>query len=547
MTVPLDARSAPAHDPRPLGNDARPAQATGVGRDGKPVLTHPRLVLASGMDAAEGTGGPVHARVLLAATAVMSLGVVVPVPPLRALLVVPVALLAPGYALLMALFGDARRTGLDPVPLLALSILLSLACYPLLALLLHLAALPMATGTVVGATDTTIMLLLAGASWRSAQHSPAMLAPRVGAPPDVAPGSAWEGLRGGLRFALVVGAAGLILAATLRLLPAPSSAPYTMFYLAGRSAYLAGPVGARGYRSVGPGSGERCVARARAAHGAARTTATGAVGAVDLSIGVTNGSAWRRSYRITPLLDGVPCWPNQTLSLGPGASWSGHVSGVVPADGALHRLTITLRQPGQPDGGGQDGSGQDGGGQDGVGSVGPLVVWVRGAPPLGVMHRGPRQSSRPRQTGHGRHGPRPAGACIPRGSPSPCQTDHRRHRPRRIPYRPGSAGRPATWHSSTIGSAPVRRARLYAIARSPAWYGLVTGSAGGAPAWYGLLDAWGHRSVRWRRKRAGRPRSRLSMCTTSCGAATLRRKRPGGPYSQPDHASTTMHQLRLRG
>jgi len=565
MTVPLDAISAPAHDPRPLGNDARPARAPGVGRDGTPAVTHPRLVSASGMDAAEGTGRPVHACVLLAATAVMSLGVVVPVPSVRALLVVPVALLAPGYALLMALFGDARRTGLDLALLLALSVLLSLACYPLLALLLHLAALPMTTGTVVGAIDSTIMLLLAGASWRSAQHSSAMLAPRVGAPPDVATGSAWEGLRGGLRFALVVVAAGLILAATLRLLPAPAGAPYTMFYLAGRSAYLADPVGARGYRSVGLGPWERCVARARAAHRAARTTTTGAVGTVDLSIGVTNGSAWRRSYRVTPLLDSVPCWPSQALSLGPGASWSGHVSGVVPADGALHRLTITLRQPGQ----------LGGGRQDGASSMGPLVVWVRGARPPRVTHRGTRQSPRPRQTGHGRHGPRPAGACIPRGSPSPCQTDHRRHRPRRIPYHPGSTSRPPTWHSSTIGSASVRRAWLYAIARPPARQGhvigsaggpparqghvtgsaggpparqgLVTGSAGGPPVRQGLLDAWGHRSVRWRRKWAGRPRSRLSMCTTSCGAATLRRKRPGGSYSQPDHASTPMHQPRLRG
>ncbi len=456
MTVTLDAISAPAHDPHPLESDAQPARATGMGRDGSPALAHPRVVLA--------------------ATAVMSLGVVAPVPLARALLVLPVALLAPGYALLMALFGDARRTGLDLVPLLALSILLSLACYPLLALLLHLAALPIATGTVVGATDAAIMLLLAGSSWRSPRHHPGM------APLDVATGGAWEGPRGVIRFALVVGAAGLILAATPRLLPAPVGAPYTMFYLAGRSAYLAGPVEARGYRSVGLGPGERCAARAQAAHRAARAAATGAVGTVDLSIGVINGSAWRRFYRVAPLLDGVPCWPNQTLSLGPGASWSGHVSGAVPADGALHRLTITLRQ-------------LNGNGQDRAGSVGPLVVWVRGAHPLHVTHRGARRPSRPRQDSHRRR----------------------------------------------QGSRLVRH-RIERAGGSPAWYGLLTGSAGGSPAWYGLHDGRGRHVVRLRRKRAGRPRSQLSVRTTSRSAAVaLHWRRTGHPRSQSDHVSTIMH------
>ncbi len=433
----------------------------------------PVLIQETGEDREKSSA---HARVVLAATAVMSLGVVAPVPLARALLVLPVALLAPGYALLMALFGDARRTGLDLVPLLALSILLSLACYPLLALLLHLAALPIATGTVVGATDAAIMLLLAGSSWRSPRHRPGM------APLDVATGGAWEELRGGLRFALVVGAAGLILAVTLRLLPPPASVPYTMFYLTGRSAYLTGPVGARGHRSVGLGPGERCAARARAAHRAARAAATGAIGTVDLSIGVTNGSAWRRSYRVAPLLDGVPCWPNQTLSLGPGASWSGHVGGAVPADGALHRLTITLRQP-------------NGNGQDRAGSVGPLVVWVRGPHPLHVTHRGARRPSRPRQDSHRRR----------------------------------------------QGSRLVRH-RIERAGGSPAWYGLHTGSAGGLPARYDLHDGRGRHVVRLRRKRAGRPRSQLSVRTTSRSAAVaLHWRRTGHPRSQSDHVSTIMH------
>jgi len=435
-----------------------------------------------------------HPRVVLAATAVMSLGVVAPVPLARALLVLPVALLAPGYALLMALFGDARRTGLDLVPLLALSILLSLACYPLLALLLHLAALPIATGTVVGATDAAIMLLLAGSSWRSPRHRPGM------APLDVATGGAWEELRGGLRFALVVVAAGLILAVTLRLLPTPASVPYTMFYLTGRSAYLTGPVGARGHRSVGLGPGERCAARARAAHLAARAAATGAIGTVDLSIGVTNGSAWRRSYRVAPLLDGVPCWPNQTLSLGPDASWSGHVGGAVPADGALHRLTITLRQP-------------NGNGQDRAGSVGPLVVWVRGAHPLHVTHRSARRPSRPRQGSH-----------------------RRRQGSRLVRHRIERAGGSPAWYGLLTGSA----------GGSPAWYGLLTGSAGGSPAWYGLHDGRGRHVVRLRRKREGRPRSQLSVRTTSRSAAVaLHWRRTGHPRSQSDHVSTIMHRPRL--
>ncbi len=563
MTGPLDALSRAPGDHSPHGDAAIPIQEAGVDHDKSPA--HTRVALVAGMDAAEGAAGPAHARVVLAATAVMSLGVVVPVPTVRALLVLPVALLAPGYALLMALFGDARRTGLDPAPLLALSILLSLACYPLLALLLHLAALPIATGSVVGATDAAIMLLLAGSAWRSPSYSPGM-APRAGAPPDIATAGKWEGPRGGIRFAAIAGVAGLILAATLRLLPAPVGAPYTMFYLAGRSAYLAGPVGARGYRAAGPW--ERCAARARAAHLAARTAETGAVSTVDVAVGVTNGSARRRSYHVVPLLDGVPCWRGQTLSLRPGASWSGHIGGEVAADGTLHRLTITLHQvdqAGQP----------DGGGQDGARVVGPLVVWVQGARRLRATHGGPRQSSRPRQartawltsvcvrrrplTQVAGQGPDTTASHRIARLREPRCIGYRQHRPRLIRRRPGSArnpparrrpgsaSNPPARHGPITGSAPVRRARLYAMARSPSRQSHVVGSAGGVPAWYRLHTGWGHRPAPLRGPRAARPCSQLSDGAPSRRAAVvLLQRRAGRSHSRTDHLATTRQRPRSR-
>ncbi|HKO25604.1 MAG TPA: hypothetical protein VJY65_12810, partial [Chloroflexota bacterium] len=75
---------------------------------------------------------PPPARLLLVALGVMNLGVLMPLPALRAALTLPLALLVPGYAVLMAAFGHRQRH--DAPLTLAFTVLLSMAMYPLVAL-----------------------------------------------------------------------------------------------------------------------------------------------------------------------------------------------------------------------------------------------------------------------------------------------------------------------------------------------------------------------------------------------------------------------------
>ena len=63
-----------------------------------------------------------------------------------------------------------------------------------------------------------------------------------------------------------------------------------------------------------------------------------------LSVDVTveNHTARTVSYRVVPKLSGA-AWTTSSVRLAPGRSWSGSVSGTVPAGGCLHRLRIGLQ------------------------------------------------------------------------------------------------------------------------------------------------------------------------------------------------------------
>ena len=108
---------------------------------------------------------PPPARLLLAALGVMNLGVLVPLPALRAMVTLPLALLVPGYAVMMAVFGHRPRR--DAPLTLAFTVLLSMATYPLVALALSAAAIPIRTGSVMLSTDGLVALLVAVAVLRT--------------------------------------------------------------------------------------------------------------------------------------------------------------------------------------------------------------------------------------------------------------------------------------------------------------------------------------------------------------------------------------------
>src|SRR5205085_2229334 len=273
---------------------------------------------------------PPPARLLLAALGVRNLGVLVPLRALRAMVTLPLALLVPGYAVMMAVFG--HRPHRDAPLTLAFTVLLSMATYPLMALALYAASIPIRTGSVMLSTDGLVALVVAMAVLRTRrERRPA----GVSVVPFVTTAGLrlpWNGARGGVLFAALVAIAIAGLAAAPPLWPAPTDQPYTQFYLAGSWAHLSTIVRARSHQKL----------------------------VVD--VGITNQTDRRQRYQIVPRLDGGPGWPGRTVTVPAGRSWTGSMSGYVLADGCVHRLSIALRV-------GRNGK-----------ALSPLTLWVRGAP-----------------------------------------------------------------------------------------------------------------------------------------------------------------------
>jgi hypothetical protein len=307
---------------------------------------------------------PPPARLLLVALGVMNLGVLVPLPALRAALTLPLALLVPGYAVLMAAFGHWPRR--DAPLTLALTVLLSMATYPLVALALSAAAIPIRTGSVMLSTDGLVAFLVAVAVLRTRRERRIIAVSVVPFVTTAGLRSPWNGARGGVLLAVLVAIAIAALAAALPLWPAPTDQPYTQVYLAGSWAHLSTMVQVRPNQRL----------------------------AVEL--GITNQTHRRQSYQIVPRLDGAPGWPGRVVTVPAGRSWAGSMSGYVPPDGCVHRLSIALRV-------GRNGK-----------ALSPLTLWVRGAPdrPAPCRVRGAR-GRRPRVGGAHEAGGHGAGRLSP--------------------------------------------------------------------------------------------------------------------------------------
>ena len=273
---------------------------------------------------------PQPARLVLAALGVMNLGVLAPLPALRAAVTLPLALLVPGYAVMMAAFGHRSRH--DAVTALAFAVLLSMATYPLVALALYAAALPIRTGSVIVSTDGLVTLLVVVAVLRMRRKGPPTDSSGEPIITATAVHSPWNRARGGVLFASLVAGVIAALAGAMPLLPTPTDQPYTQFYLAGSWAHLGAIVRARSHQKL----------------------------VVDL--GIINQTHRGQRYRIVPRLDGGPGWPERTVTVPDGRSWTGSLDGDVPQDGCVHRLSIVLRV-------GRNGK-----------ALSPLTLWVRGAP-----------------------------------------------------------------------------------------------------------------------------------------------------------------------
>jgi hypothetical protein len=231
---------------------------------------------------------------------------------------------------MMAVFGHRPRP--DAPLTLALAVLLSMATYPLVALALYAASIPIRTGSVMLSIDGLVALLVAMAVLRTRRERRTTTASVVPFLTTTVLRSPWNGARGGALFAALVASAIAALAAALPLWAAPMDQPYTQFYLAGSWAHLSTMVQVRPNQRL----------------------------AVEL--GITNQTRRRQRYQIVPRLDGGPGWPRRTVTVPGGRSWTGSMSGYVPPDGCVHRLNIALRV-------GRNGK-----------ALSPLTLWVRGAP-----------------------------------------------------------------------------------------------------------------------------------------------------------------------
>jgi uncharacterized membrane protein len=286
-----------------------------------------------------GTGPlSVPTLVLLASTAVMTLGVVVPVPLLQVIVTLPIALLAPGYALIGAAFGSRAR--LDVVPALALSALLSMGSYMLLGLGLYAASIRLSTESVLAGTDGIILLLVAVALLRARLGLPVATWPAASFDAVASTRSPWHRVQGGMLFGSGLAIVAAALFVTMYLLPKSVDPPYTQLYLAGPSSHISSIVQTQPhYKLV-------------------------------VEVGVTNHTHRQHTYRITPLLDDVTRWHERTVTLPVGRTWTGSVSGYVPAGGCVHRLSIALNTP------------------ESRGVPARLILWVRGARGLPASCRG---------------------------------------------------------------------------------------------------------------------------------------------------------------
>jgi len=262
------------------------------------------------------------ARVLCCAVAALIIGALVPVAPLRVALVTPTALLAPGYAITVALFGPHRP--LDPLPALALNLLLSMAFYPLLALLLNAAALRLSTTSV--SAGAVLFIALCAALCLARGRATALVSEGDYTPvgvsgvadiTGVSGPSTWEGVRGALLLSALVAASGALVVGAMRLQPGPAPMRDTEFYLAGRWARLG------------------VVARPLPGH------------ALSVQLGITNDTGRRQTYWLSPLLDDTRRWGDRVAVVPAGHTWSGTVSGAAPRGGCAHRLSVTLRVKGQ--------------------------------------------------------------------------------------------------------------------------------------------------------------------------------------------------------
>ena len=245
---------------------------------------------------------PAVAVVLVLAAVLMTAATALP-SPLRAIVSLPIALLAPGAALLVLLRGrfggeDELDVGTDA----ALCVVLSFVAWVAIAVGLYAAGVRLRAPAVVAAGDALILVGAVAAAVRPRPGQRVLHGWRVGIVPP-------------LLLAATVGLAAIAVVVVPKLLPANPPAPYSSIALGGAWANLGTAVYAKPTQQV------------------------------DVELQVANHTRRRRTYVVTPRMTNSG-WTGDRVTLGPGETWTGIVSGHVPAKGCLHRLAIALTEQG---------------------------------------------------------------------------------------------------------------------------------------------------------------------------------------------------------
>jgi hypothetical protein len=248
------------------------------------------------------------ASTLLLAAALVTGAAFIPVEAARALLTLGPALVLPGAALLFVLGGLGR--GYDRYPSLILAVILSIAFYPLAALVVYGLGVRLSPKSIVTALDiwvvalVLIRLLLPGKLWAGAR--PLLRRPQASSE------SSWRWTIWVLAV-MVAGAAVIGLGITR--LPQPAPQPYLALHFTGSWAKTSG------VRSVP------------------------AKAAVTVPLSIDNGSANATKLLVQTSLDGRPFGYSRLVSLSPHERWYGSIVGNMTGQGCLQQLVVRVRRP----------------------------------------------------------------------------------------------------------------------------------------------------------------------------------------------------------
>jgi uncharacterized membrane protein len=244
--------------------------------------------------------------VLVIAGVLLTVGAFIPVGAIRALITLPMTLILPGAALLFAL--DAFRGRWDIAPILALSVMVSLAFYPLAGLLIYKMGLSLSPFSVASEVDVFTLAMLAVGLLRrvSPGHRPAPLLGVVSTDQrDMRRWGAWLGV--------VTVACAAVLAWGVLVLPQAAPPPYTAFYFAGSAADAT----LKGSATV-----------------AANTP-------LATQVAIENRSNAPVNYVVRTTVDGATT-AGREISVSASATWKGSVVTMINQPGCLQQLVIDL-------------------------------------------------------------------------------------------------------------------------------------------------------------------------------------------------------------